>query len=173
LFSATLLKEPQGLIAEQLHQPLFRYMAPQATVSTLRQQYIFMPSQVTTLLLPYASSASRNSLSLSLSRLLNRRFRATPFPHPFLVISHCLFSTLSFLHPVQTRHCYFVNLIQSLEAEASKIVFTSTCRSCEELSVMLRELEVPNVSLHSQVRAEASGTERGTVSGCVSAAALP
>lgn len=48
LFSATLLHEPQGRIAAQLRQPLFRFAvaSDEATVSTLKQQYIFMPSHV-------------------------------------------------------------------------------------------------------------------------------
>lgn len=71
---------------------------------------------------------------------------------PLSVAAHLLTATRRATPPaVQTRHCYFVNLVKSLEPEASKILFTSTCRSCEELSVMLDKLEVPNVSLHSQV----------------------
>lgn len=49
---------------------------------------------------------------------------------------------------------YFYHLLEQLAPEASKIIFTSTCRSCEELSLMLADLEVPNVSLHSQVGVE-------------------
>ncbi len=44
-----------------------------------------------------------------------------------------------------------------MDPAGSKIIFTSTCRSCEELSLMLTDLEIPNVSLHSQVSMERRG----------------
>eukprot|EP00049_Salpingoeca_infusionum_P014058 m.261937 g.261937 ORF g.261937 m.261937 type:complete len:482 (+) comp15584_c1_seq1:267-1712(+) len=49
------------------------------------------------------------------------------------------------------RHSFFAQLMQDLEEDASKIVFSPTCSSCEELAVMLRELDIKCVSLHSQM----------------------
>lgn len=53
--------------------------------------------------------------------------------------------------PSHVRHAYFISLLRSLEEGASKIVFTSTCQSCEELSTMLRVLDMRCVALHSQM----------------------
>jgi ATP-dependent RNA helicase DDX49/DBP8 len=53
--------------------------------------------------------------------------------------------------PSQVRHAYFINLMRRLDPEAPCIVFTSTCRSCEELALMLRELGLRCVALHFQM----------------------
>ena len=55
------------------------------------------------------------------------------------------------LMPSHVRHCYFMNVIEELDENHSAIIFTSTCRSCEELTLLLRELGTPCVSLHSQL----------------------
>ncbi|EDQ87002.1 uncharacterized protein MONBRDRAFT_35244 [Monosiga brevicollis MX1] len=48
LFSATLLEEPSGKISQQLHRDLFRYseIKEEATVTTLRQRYVFLPAHM-------------------------------------------------------------------------------------------------------------------------------
>lgn len=78
------------------------------TVATLKQQYIFIPSQV--------------GHVLSLREQLKR---------------------------FQMRVPYLVNLVRTLEEGSSIIIFTSTCESCEEIAITLRELELNCVSLHS------------------------
>eukprot|EP00051_Salpingoeca_urceolata_P011663 m.144859 g.144859 ORF g.144859 m.144859 type:complete len:572 (-) comp17206_c1_seq4:55-1770(-) len=55
--------------------------------------------------------------------------------------------------PSRVRHCYLINVLRALieEDDASCIVFTSTCRSCAELGIVLRELGFRCVTLHSQM----------------------
>jgi superfamily II DNA/RNA helicase len=55
---------------------------------------------------------------------------------------------------VQVRHGYLVNTLRSLDPADTCIIFTSTCRSCAEIDVMLRELDFRCVALHSQVPRE-------------------
>eukprot|EP00040_Diaphanoeca_grandis_P016395 m.84602 g.84602 ORF g.84602 m.84602 type:complete len:550 (+) comp25772_c0_seq4:193-1842(+) len=59
------------------------------------------------------------------------------------------------LTPAHVRHCYFVNLMLALKVDEKKssscIVFTSTCRSCEEIALLLQELNIKCVALHSQM----------------------
>ena len=53
--------------------------------------------------------------------------------------------------PSHVRYCYFFNVISKLPVGQSAIIFTSTCRSCEELALTLKEMDYPCVSLHSQM----------------------
>jgi ATP-dependent RNA helicase DDX49/DBP8 len=58
------------------------------------------------------------------------------------------------LMPSHVRHCYFVAVLRAFMASDEKgscIVFTSTCKSCAELSLLLRELKIPCAALHSQM----------------------
>ena len=50
----------------------------------------------------------------------------------------------------QVRHAYFINVLRSL-GDRTMLVFTSTCKSCEELAILLRELGFKCQGLHSQV----------------------
>ena len=52
---------------------------------------------------------------------------------------------------VEVRHAYFVNVLRGL-GDRSMLVFTSTCKSCEELAILLRELGFACMGLHSQAR---------------------
>ena len=53
--------------------------------------------------------------------------------------------------PAKVRDTYFVHLVEQFYATESKtvLVFTSTCRSCQALTELLRKLDYPCVSLHS------------------------
>eukprot|EP00730_Choanoeca_flexa_P006159 TRINITY_DN12096_c0_g4_i1.p1 TRINITY_DN12096_c0_g4~~TRINITY_DN12096_c0_g4_i1.p1 ORF type:complete len:470 (+),score=141.31 TRINITY_DN12096_c0_g4_i1:52-1461(+) len=97
LFSATLLTEPQGTIAQQLDEDPFKYSdnKDEMTVTQLRQQYIFMPSHM--------------------------------------------------------RLPYMVQCLSQLEEGATCVIFTPTCKLCEELAITLRELDYKVVALHSQM----------------------
>ncbi|MFK5283845.1 hypothetical protein ACI3PL_30140, partial [Lacticaseibacillus paracasei] len=48
-------------------------------------------------------------------------------------------------------HAYFVTALRALPADGARIVFTSTCRSCEELALVLRATGLACTTLHSQV----------------------
>lgn len=53
--------------------------------------------------------------------------------------------------PSQVRHCYLLEVVKTLEAETTAIIFTSTCRSCAEIELVLRELDFRCVALHSMM----------------------
>eukprot|EP00039_Didymoeca_costata_P002393 m.59865 g.59865 ORF g.59865 m.59865 type:complete len:462 (-) comp11278_c0_seq1:13-1398(-) len=55
------------------------------------------------------------------------------------------------LMPSQVRLPYFINLLKHLDSSDSCIVFTSTCRSCEEITIVMKELEFECTSLHSEM----------------------
>eukprot|EP00038_Savillea_parva_P018161 m.22519 g.22519 ORF g.22519 m.22519 type:complete len:492 (-) comp3998_c0_seq1:927-2402(-) len=97
LFTATAIK-PDCAFLSTLRPPVheFKQKSTTATVASLKQEYLLMPSHV--------------------------------------------------------RHCYFIALVRELTSSGSKgscIVFTSTCKSCAELALLLTELEIPCVALHS------------------------
>jgi superfamily II DNA/RNA helicase len=52
--------------------------------------------------------------------------------------------------PSQVKECYLIYLLRKMP-ESSTIVFTSTCRSCATIQLMLRDLGIPAVALHSQL----------------------
>jgi hypothetical protein len=51
------------------------------------------------------------------------------------------------------RELYLVHMLESLEERSirSAIVFCATCRGCHMLSLLLAELRVPSVALHSHL----------------------
>eukprot|EP00041_Stephanoeca_diplocostata_P018704 m.394814 g.394814 ORF g.394814 m.394814 type:complete len:527 (-) comp21094_c1_seq1:308-1888(-) len=69
------------------------------------------------------------------------------------------------LMPAHVRHAFLVNVLRSVGftsededasaprsiASPSCIVFTSTCRSCAEIALLLKELNVSSTALHSQL----------------------
>ena len=57
------------------------------------------------------------------------------------------------LMPSQVRHVYFVAGLRALQerGDGAVIVFTPTCRVCEELSLMLADLKQPCTALHSEM----------------------
>ena len=61
----------------------------------------------------------------------------------FIVFSGNLF--------LQVRHGYFATVLRSLGEDKMILVFTSTCKSCEELAIMVRELGIRCQALHGQV----------------------
>ena len=73
---------------------------------------------------------------------LNQRFVFMPYQ-----VCGCL---LRCGDKMQVRHAYFVNVLRGL-GDRTMLVFTSTCKSCEELAILLRELGFSCMGLHSQV----------------------
>ncbi|XP_056131749.1 probable ATP-dependent RNA helicase DDX49 [Lampris incognitus] len=59
------------------------------------------------------------------------------------------------LTPEKVKDAYLVHLIQKFTDEHddwSLIIFTNTCKSCQILTMMLRELNFPTISLHSMMK---------------------
>eukprot|EP00050_Salpingoeca_kvevrii_P001490 m.170993 g.170993 ORF g.170993 m.170993 type:complete len:566 (-) comp10383_c0_seq2:2567-4264(-) len=52
--------------------------------------------------------------------------------------------------PSHVRHCFLVNVVRSLEKK-TVIIFTSTCKSAEEINLMLRHLGMRCCALHSEM----------------------
>jgi superfamily II DNA/RNA helicase len=70
-------------------------------------------------------------------------------------------SSLSHGVLVQMRVPYMVQCLSKLEPGSTCVIFTPTCKLCEELAVTLRELEYRVVSLHSQVGQYSVGSKQG------------
>ncbi|KAM6921973.1 putative ATP-dependent RNA helicase DDX49 [Xenentodon cancila] len=59
------------------------------------------------------------------------------------------------LTPEKVKDAYLVHLIQTFTDEHddwSVIIFTKTCKSCQVLTMMLREFNFPSISLHSMMK---------------------
>nr|XP_025045076.1 probable ATP-dependent RNA helicase DDX49 [Pelodiscus sinensis] len=59
------------------------------------------------------------------------------------------------LVPEKVKDAYLVHLIQTFQDEHedwSIIIFTSTCKSCQILNMMLKKFNFPSVALHSMMR---------------------
>uniref|UniRef100_A0A3Q4I2F1 RNA helicase n=1 Tax=Neolamprologus brichardi TaxID=32507 RepID=A0A3Q4I2F1_NEOBR len=59
------------------------------------------------------------------------------------------------LTPEKVKDAYLVHLIQTFTDEHddwSIIIFTNTCKSCQILTMMLREFNFPTISLHSMMK---------------------
>ncbi|XP_008330306.1 putative ATP-dependent RNA helicase DDX49 [Cynoglossus semilaevis] len=59
------------------------------------------------------------------------------------------------LTPEKVKDAYLVHLIQTFTDEHddwSIIIFTNTCKTCQILTMMLRELNFPTISLHSMMK---------------------
>nr|AAH75762.1 DEAD (Asp-Glu-Ala-Asp) box polypeptide 49 [Danio rerio] len=59
------------------------------------------------------------------------------------------------LTPEKVKDAYLVHLIQTFQDEHddwSIIIFTNTCKSCQILTMMLREFNFPTISLHSMMK---------------------
>ncbi|XP_030073184.1 putative ATP-dependent RNA helicase DDX49 isoform X1 [Microcaecilia unicolor] len=59
------------------------------------------------------------------------------------------------LVPEKVKDAYLVHLIQKFQDEHedwSIIIFTSTCKTCQILNMMLREFNFPSVALHSMMK---------------------
>ncbi|XP_070543521.1 probable ATP-dependent RNA helicase DDX49 [Ptychodera flava] len=59
------------------------------------------------------------------------------------------------LTPAQVKDAHLVHILQTIlneHPDHSILIFTNTCKNCQLLSVMLRELDFPCAALHSMIR---------------------
>ncbi|TPX31431.1 hypothetical protein SmJEL517_g05230 [Synchytrium microbalum] len=74
---------------------------------------------------------------------------------PFIYYSHARYETVEKLDqrylfvPKSVRDAYLARLLRNEYEEKSTILFTSKCRNCERLRIMLRELGIKCTAMHS------------------------
>nr|XP_014352495.1 PREDICTED: probable ATP-dependent RNA helicase DDX49 [Latimeria chalumnae] len=90
-----------------------------------------------------------------------QELKAVAMNKPFFWESHSEVRTVDeldqryILVPEKVKDAYLVHLIQKFQDEHedwSIMIFTSTCKNCQILNMMLREFNFPSVALHSMMK---------------------